>query len=84
MSKKPIEPDAQDELNKMKMEVAQELGVNVHNNPKNNYLGNLPSKDAGMMGQIENAGNVGGEMVRRMIEESERRLAEENRKKSQQ
>jgi len=80
MSSKPLDPDDREELDKMKMEVAQELGVNLHPNT-HNYLGNLPPYDTDMSGNIENAGNIGGDMVRRMIEESERRLAEEKRKK---
>ena len=44
---------------KLKYEVARELGVNLNQG----YNGNLSSKDAG---------HVGGNMVRRMIEEYQR------------
>lgn len=47
----------QENLNKLKMEVASQIGVNL----KNGYNGDLTSKQAG---------SVGGEMVKRMIEKS--------------
>lgn len=47
-------PGAQDALNKMKYEVASELGVNL----KQGYNGDLTSAQNG---------SVGGEMVKRMI-----------------
>ena len=47
----------QENLNKFKMEVANEIGVNL----KQGYKGDLTSKQAG---------SVGGEMVKRMIEKS--------------
>ncbi len=47
----------QENLNKFKMEVANEIGVNL----KQGYNGDLTSKQAG---------SVGGEMVKRMIEKA--------------
>lgn len=47
-------PGAQDALNKMKYEVASELGVNL----KQGYNGDLTSAQNG---------SVGGEMVKRLI-----------------
>ena len=47
----------QENLIKLKMEVASQIGVNL----KNGYNGDLTSKQAG---------SVGGEMVKRMIEKS--------------
>ena len=47
----------QENLNKLKMEVASQIGVNL----KNGYNGELTSKQAG---------SVGGEMVKRMIEKA--------------
>lgn len=47
-------PEAQDALNKFKMEAASEVGVNL----KNGYNGDLTSKQAG---------SVGGQMVKKMI-----------------
>ena len=51
-------PEAKEAMNKFKMEVANELGVNL----KQGYNGDLTSKQAG---------SVGGEMVRRMIKKQE-------------
>lgn len=45
-------------LNRFKNEVASELGINL----KEGYNGNLTSKEAG---------SIGGEMVRRMIQKQE-------------
>lgn len=49
---------AKESLNKMKMEVANEMGVNL----KQGYNGNLTSQETG---------KVGGEMVKRMIKSYE-------------
>lgn len=51
-------PQAKDAMNKFKMEVASELGVNL----KEGYNGDLTSREAG---------SVGGEMVRQMIKRQE-------------
>lgn len=48
-------------LNRFKMEVAGQLGVNL----KEGYNGDIKAKDAG---------KVGGEMVKRMIDAYEERL----------
>jgi hypothetical protein len=50
-------------LDRLKYEVAQEIGVQV---PQDGYWGDLPSRLNGA---------VGGHMVRRMIEQAERQLA---------
>ena len=50
--------EAQDALDRFKMEVASEIGVNL----KEGYNGDLTSKEAG---------SIGGEMVRRMIKKQE-------------
>mgnify|MGYP000045219767 CR=1 FL=1 len=50
--------NAQDALDRFKMEVASEIGVNL----KEGYNGDLTSKEAG---------SIGGEMVRRMIKKQE-------------
>lgn len=52
---KIIVPQAKDALNKFKMEAANEVGVNL----KQGYNGDLTSKQAG---------SVGGQMVKKMIE----------------
>lgn len=51
-------PQAQEAMDRFKMEVANELGVNL----KNGYNGDLTSREAG---------SVGGEMVRQMIKKQE-------------
>ena len=51
-------PQAKDAMNRFKMEVANEIGVNL----KEGYNGDLTSREAG---------SVGGEMVRRMIKKQE-------------
>ena len=51
-------PQAKEAMDRFKMEVANELGVNL----KNCYNGDLTSREAG---------SVGGEMVRQMIKKQE-------------
>ena len=54
-------PEAKDALNKFKYEVASEVGVNL----KQGYNGDLSSKDAG---------RIGGNMVRKMIQQAENQM----------
>ena len=59
MSKnKIVIPEAKEAMNKFKMEAASEVGVNL----KQGYNGDLTSKEAG---------SVGGQMVKKMIESYE-------------
>lgn len=58
---KNLVPEAKDQLNRLKMETANEIGVNL----KNGYNGDLTSKQAG---------SIGGEMVKKMVEQYERNL----------
>ena len=59
MSKnKVVVPEAQEALNKFKMEAASEVGVNL----KQGYNGELTSKQAG---------SIGGQMVKKMVESYE-------------
>ena len=51
----PVVPNAKEALNKFKMEAANEVGVNL----KQGYNGDLTSREAG---------SVGGQMVKKMIE----------------
>ena len=53
--KKNVVPEAKEALNRFKMEVAQEVGVNL----KQGYNGDLTTREAG---------SVGGMMVKKMIE----------------
>ena len=57
-SNKQLVPEAKEALNKFKMEAASEVGVNL----KQGYNGDLTSKEAG---------SVGGQMVKKMIQEYE-------------
>ena len=50
---------AKDKMNRLKQEVASEIGVNL----KQGYNGDLTSREAGY---------VGGQMVKKMIEQVER------------
>ncbi|RGB67966.1 MULTISPECIES: alpha/beta-type small acid-soluble spore protein [Oscillospiraceae] len=54
-SNNPVVPEAREALNKFKMEAASEVGVNL----KQGYNGDLTSREAG---------SVGGQMVKKMIE----------------
>ena len=57
-----INPNAKDALNRFKMEAASEVGVNL----KQGYNGDLTSKQAG---------SIGGQMVKKMIESYENGMA---------
>ncbi len=60
-SNKLSAPEAKGAMNKFKMEVASELGVNL----KDGYNGDLTSREAG---------SIGGEMVRKMIKRQEEQM----------
>jgi hypothetical protein len=75
MAKKPLIPNARDELDKMKLEVANEIGVHNNNQFNNQYKGNITSKVNGTLAGTKYVGNVGGQMVKRMIERAEQDLA---------
>lgn len=55
-------PEAKNAMNRFKMEVASELGVNL----KDGYNGDLSSREAG---------SIGGGMVKKMIEAQERQMS---------
>ena len=57
-SKKALVPEAREALNRFKMESANEVGVTL----KDGYNGDLTSKQAG---------SIGGQMVKKMIESYE-------------
>ena len=57
-SNKTLVPDAKEALNRFKMESAAEVGVNL----KQGYNGDLTSKQAG---------SIGGQMVKKMVESYE-------------
>ena len=58
MANKNVVPEAKEGLNRFKMEAANEVGVNL----KQGYNGDLTSKQAG---------SIGGQMVKKMIESYE-------------
>ncbi len=61
-SNSKVVPEARESLNKFKYEVASEVGVTL----KDGYNGNLSSRDAG---------RIGGNMVRKLIETAEKQMA---------
>lgn len=60
-SNKKLVPEAMTALEKFKYEVASEVGVNL----KDGYNGDISAKDAG---------KIGGQMVKKMIEQAERNM----------
>lgn len=60
-SNQKVVPEAKAALDKFKYEVASEVGVNL----KEGYNGDLTSKDAG---------KIGGQMVKKLIEQAERNM----------
>ena len=60
-SNKKLVPEAKEALNKFKMEAANEVGVNL----KEGYNGDLTSRQAG---------SVGGQMVKKMVEKYEQNM----------
>lgn len=60
-SNKNLVPEAMTALDKFKYEVASEVGVNL----KDGYNGDISAKDAG---------KIGGQMVKKMIEQAERNM----------
>ena len=58
---KKLVPEAMSALDKFKYEVASEVGVNL----KDGYNGDISAKDAG---------KIGGQMVKKMIEQAERNM----------
>lgn len=56
-------PEARAAMDKFKMEAAQEVGVDL----KEGYNGHLTSREAG---------SVGGQMVKKMIEDYEQKIKE--------
>ena len=57
-----LNPNAKDAMNNFKMEAANEVGVNL----KQGYNGDLTAKQAG---------SIGGQMVKKMIQKYEQDLA---------
>ena len=60
-SNRKVVPEAKEALNRFKHEVASEVGVNL----KDGYNGDIAARDAG---------KVGGQMVRKLIERAESQM----------
>ena len=60
-SNKSLVPEAKEAMNRFKMEAASEVGVNL----KQGYNGDLTAKQAG---------SIGGQMVKKMIESAENQM----------
>jgi len=60
-SNKALVPEAKEALNRFKMEAATEVGVNL----KQGYNGDLTAKQAG---------SIGGQMVKKLIESAENQM----------
>ena len=60
-SNRRLVPEAKEALDKFKYEVASEVGVNL----KSGYNGDISSKDAG---------RIGGNMVKKMIQQAENQM----------
>ena len=60
-SNQKVVPEAKEALEKFKYEVASEVGVNL----KQGYNGDISAKDAG---------RIGGQMVRKMIQQAENNM----------
>jgi small acid-soluble spore protein D (minor alpha/beta-type SASP) len=58
-------PEAREAMNQFKMQAANEVGVNL----KNGYNGHLTSREAG---------SIGGQMVKKMVESYENSVANQN------
>ena len=56
-----VVPEVKEALNKFKYEVANEVGVNL----KQGYNGDLSSRDAG---------RIGGQMVKKLIQQAENQM----------
>ena len=60
-SNKKLVPESMDSLDRFKYEVASEVGVNL----KNGYNGDISARDAG---------RIGGNMVKKMIQQAENQM----------
>lgn len=62
---KKVVPEARQALDQMKYEIANELNINL----QQGYNGNISARDAG---------RIGGNMVKKLIEQQERQMAGQN------
>lgn len=59
---KKVVPEAKQALDRMKFEIAGQLGINL----QQGYNGNISARDAG---------RIGGNMVKKMIEQQQRQMS---------
>jgi len=70
MARRTLVPEAAGKLEKFKIEVAQDMAIDSIAS-RNVYMGDVPSNT---VNRIKNSGNVGGEMVKRMVEAAEKNM----------
>lgn len=81
MSKRPLVPNAEKALDQFKMEIANELGIEE---PGMEY-GYIPEANSPNSGEqnvyhnVKKGGNIGGEMVKRMIERAEESMIDDHK-----
>lgn len=74
--RRALVPEASSGLNRFKMEVAHDLGVEYREEVQRS-MGDMKSS---AIGRMSSAGNVGGEMVKRMIAAVEQDMANKTSK----
>lgn len=74
-SRRLYSADPTSNMQKLKMEIADDLGIDPYftNKDNNPDMGDLPSN---YVGRLTAAGMLGGEMVKRMIAEQESKMIE--------
>lgn len=70
ISRRPLVPEAKEALDKMKIEFANELGLNLYEQ----FRSNSSSRLNGTVG-----GPIGGAMTKKMVEQFERKLVDRYR-----
>ena len=75
MTKRALVPQAEGKLERFKMEVTEDMALDSIASKKV-YMGDVPSNT---VNKIINSGNVGGEMVRRMVEAAEKNMIDNNK-----
>lgn len=71
--KKPLVRGKEKELEQFKIEVAKDMIMENRNLSKELSMGNTSSK---AINKMSTAGNIGGQMVKRMIEDVENKMAD--------
>lgn len=71
MSNHPLVPSAEGALQRFKEEVAKELGIADMDQARS-----VTNEPAFVDQQVHRGGNIGGQMVKKMIENAEREMAE--------